>query len=259
MTISYRILLILCIFWATASHAQYAIVLKGEILNDGVDVSNLTVVNRSSQIGTTTTKTGFFQIKSQLGDTIVISALQYEPRVFKVTASIFKKGSVALYLTPKITELDQIAISNIGLTGDIFKDVAKTRYKPVITAKKLGLPVNTAPHRTVEERRYYTATTSSGGIPLDGLLNSITGRLKMLKHHIAVSRLQQRVKDTRAVFSDNMYHTEFGVPKEYIEDFIYFVIADKKAIPIMESSNSLELLEYLRNSAIAYRKLKEFE
>ena len=70
-------------------------------------------------------------------------------------------------------------------SGDLTKDAALTKGAPELYPEDLGLPRNTAPKRTVEERRYYTAVTSGAGIPLDGLINSITGRLKMLKQHIS--------------------------------------------------------------------------
>jgi len=244
---------------ALTAVSQDTIILEGQILNDSIDKANLTIVNISMQRGTITTRSGQFSIEARRNDTINISAVQYESRQFIVNETMFKRGKISLYLIPKVTTLDQVNISNINLTGDIRKDIGSTTYERKITPTDLGIPENTAPPRTVEERRYHTAVSSAGGFPLDGLINSITGRLKMLKKHIEVSRFEKLVQESRYQFSDSIYMNELNIEKEYIEDFVYYIFEDPEAKELVDANNALGLLDFMIKKSAVYKSLMNQE
>lgn len=244
---------------SSSAYAQRAIQLEGQVLNDTIDKAQLTVVNISLKKGTTTDANGVFRIEARVNDTINISAVQYESRQFIVNETMYNRKKISLYLIPKINELETVEISNIDLTGDLNKDIRSTRFKKEVTAKELGIPENTAPKRTIEERRYYTAITSGSGIPLDGLINSITGRLKMLKKHIEVSRFEKLVQESRYRISDTVYMKNLNIPEELIEDFVYYVFEDTHAKELVDANNALGLLEFMMQKSKPYIELKESE
>ncbi len=249
-----------CLFvLSSVTYAQNPIQLEGQVLNDTIDKSQLTVVNISLKEGTTTNSNGFFRIRVRVNDTINISAVQYESKQFVVNQTMYNRKKISLYLIPKVTELDVVEISNIDLTGNLNKDIRGTQFKKEVTARELGIPENTAPKRTIEERRYYTAISSSAGIPLDGLINSITGRLKMLKKHIEISRFQKLVQESRYLISDTIYMKNLNVPEELIEDFVYYVFEDKNAKAYVDADNALGLFEFMMIKSKAYLELKENE
>ena len=242
-----------------AAWSQETIMLEGKVLNDTIDRSALNVVNLSLRKGTTTTDQGSFRLEVRLNDTINISAVQYESRQFVINQTIFNRKKISLYLIPKINQLDEVEISNIDLSGDLTKDAALTKGAPELYPEDLGIPKNTAPKRTVEERRYYTAITSGGGIPLDGLINSITGRLQMLKKHIAVSRFEKQVQDSRYTFSDSLYMKELNIKEDLIEDFVYYVFEDEKAKSFVDGNDAFGLLEFMMVKSKNYNALREKE
>jgi len=255
-----KIVVYLCVLLlSTAAWSQETVLLEGRVLNDTIDRSALNVVNLSMRKGTTTTDQGAFRLEVRLNDTINISAVQYEFRQFVVNQTIFNRKKISLYLIPKINELDEVEISNIDLSGDLTKDAALTKGAPELYPEDLGIPKNTAPKRTEEERRYYTAVTSGGGIPLDGLINSITGRLKMLKKHIAVSRFEKRVQDSRYKFSDSIYMKELNIKEDLIEDFVYYVFEDERAKIFVDRNDAFGLLEFMMEKSKNYNVLREKE
>lgn len=247
------------VMMSSMTYAQKSIQLEGQVLNDTIDKAQLTVVNISLKSGTTTDANGFFRIKARVNDTINISAVQYESRQFVVNQTMYNRKKISLYLIPKVTELDAVEISNIDLTGNLNKDIRGTEFKKEVTAGQLGIPENTAPKRTIEERRYYTAISSSAGIPIDGLINSITGRLKMLKKHIEVSRFQKLVQESRYRISDTIYMKNLNIPEDLIEDFVYYVFEDKEAKAYVDANNALGLFEFMMQKSKGYIELKERE
>ena len=248
--------LVLALFFCASLSAQQTILLEGVVLNDTIDKASLNVVNISLKKGSITNKQGVFTIPARVNDTINISAVQYESRQFVVNKTIYDRKKISLYLVPKITELDEVYLSNIQLSGDIKKDVMSTTLKPIITAASLGLPQNAHPTFTPEERRLYTAQSSSGGIvPIGALINAISGRTAMLKKHLAVSRLQAMVAKTKDKFSDTLYMKELNIPEPLIEDFVYYVFEDEEALKKVDQSNLLKLLEYMTIKSKQYLAL----
>lgn len=247
------------LMYSFCAFGQEEITLKGQVLNDTISKSALTVVNITKQKGTITNRDGEFEILASVNDTINVSAVQYESRQFVVNQTMFNRKKISLYLIPKITALKEVNISNIDLTGNILRDVGSTAFEKKVTPKELGIPENTAPERTVEERRYYTAVTSGAGIPLDGLINSITGRLKMLKKHIEVSRFAKKIQDTRVQYSDTIYMKKLQIPEDLIEDFVYYTFEDEVATQLVNNGDALGLLDLMIEKSVAYRQLKEQE
>jgi len=254
------LLLLLSLGLAFVGQAQQQeVLLEGKVLNDTIDRSQLTVFNKSLNKGTITTERGTFLIGARVQDTIVISAVQYEPREIIVNSTMVDRKRISLYLIPKITELDNVAISNIDLSGNLAKDAIATGARETPKATDFGLPKNTAPKRTTEERRYYTAVTSGGGIPIDGLINAITGRLKMLKNHIKIARFEKKVQDNRYRFSDSIYIQSFNIPEPLVEDFVYYVFEDERAIEMTNRDDVYALFELMREKAPVYTALKNAE
>ena len=252
--------LVLALFFCASLSAQQTILLEGVVLNDTIEKSSLNVVNISLRKGSVTNAQGVFTIPARVNDTINISAVQYESRQFVVNKTIYDRKKISLYLVPKITQLDEVYLSNIELTGDIRKDVMSTSLKPVVTAASLGLPQNAHPTFTPEERRLYTAQSSSGGIvPIGALINAISGRTAMLKQHLAVSRLQAAVARTKNKFSDTLYMKELNIPSALIEDFVYYVFEDTHAKELVDANNALGLLEFMMQKSKPYIRLKESE
>lgn len=252
-----RLLLLMIVFSASSSLAQGEIRLEGRILNDTIEKSALNVVNITLKKGAITNSQGEFTIPVRLNDTINISAVQYESRQFVVSKTIFNRKRISLYLIPKINELDEVKISNIELTGDITKDVKSTPLEAKISAATLGLPQNAHPTFTPEERRFYSATGGAGAI--GSLINAISGRTKMLKKHLEVSQLQAKVYTYRDKFSDSLYMKELKISEDLIEDFVYYVFEDNKAISQVDQGNLLELLDYMMIKSKQYLALKQQE
>lgn len=242
---------------ASSTWSQVEVVLNGRILNDTIEKISINVVNITLKKGAITNSQGEFTIPVRLNDTINISAIQYESRQFVVSSTILKRKRISLYLVPKITQLDEVQISNIELTGDIKKDLMSTPLKTKIDAATLGLPQNAHPTYTPEERRYYAATGGAG--PLGSLINAISGRTKMLKKHLKVSQLQATVYAARDKFSDSLYMRELNISEDLIEDFVYYVFEDSQAINEVNDDNLLELLDFMMLKSTQYLALKEQE
>ncbi|AEE18521.1 carboxypeptidase-like regulatory domain-containing protein [Dokdonia sp. 4H-3-7-5] len=252
-----RLLLYLVFASAFSGLGQEVTTLTGTVLNDTIGVSQLNIVNLSLRRGTITNVNGVFQIPVRVHDTLNISAVQYESRQIIVTPVIYGREKISFYLEPKVNELDEVLVSNINLTGNLSKDLSEVPLHIFIDPRDLGIPVNARPTMTAEERRFYGATGGAG--PLGSLINAISGRTKMLKKQLEISKFRALVESNRNSFNDSIYIKSLNIPDELILDFVYYVFEDERAEAIVNEGYTLGLLDFMLTKSPVYLKLKAAE
>jgi len=105
--------------------------LKGQFTGDNLDKSFINVINTTSYRATISQKDGKFQISAKVGDSILISSIQYKQVKFVVKPE-FKTQPIKIPLTLKVTELENVDIYSIGLSGDLEKDAQQIRIDETI-------------------------------------------------------------------------------------------------------------------------------
>ena len=243
------------IFFTNGAKAQEVKMISGKVLNDSLDNSALHVVNLNLQKGTITNKNGEFSIPARLNDTLNISGIQFQHKKFVITSTAFSKEQISFYMEPEVSELDAVQISNITLSGRLGADINIPNLIEPFDPGAAGLPVYNGPHLTLEERRLYTA---SSGIGVGALINYLSGRTKMLKKHVEISRMERRVQQARKIFNDSTYINSLHIPENLLDDFAHYVYMDKpNALDVAESRDELELLEFLIKKSSDYLRYKE--
>tara|TARA_B100001167_G_scaffold98924_2_gene60224 strand:+ start:2489 stop:3319 length:831 start_codon:yes stop_codon:yes gene_type:complete len=242
-------------------YAQETVMLEGKVVNDSIEHEYLHILNLSLQKGTVTRENGSFTIPVRSGDTLYISAVQFKHQEVVVSAEIFNRNYLEIELEPEVTELEDVQISNIELNGRLGDDMNRIKLEKPFDPGEAGLPVYRGPILTQEERRLYTATHSGAGIiPVDAVINAITGRTKMLKEQVRISNMERRVQKARNLVSDTTYIKQLQIPARYIDDFVHYVYFDKpEALAVAASKNPLSILEMLIKQAPAYLQHKEEE
>ena len=217
-------------------------------------------------------KLGFLKFLLVFMDTIHISAVQYESRQFVVTQKIYDRKEVSLYLVPKVNELDEIQLTNRLLSRNLEEaandPTLKERLELVNDVAKKGL-LPDLQRKTQEERRLYTATTGTHGeggvgitgfiVPLPLVINSINGKTKRLKKHLAVAEYQAQIAHTLNRFPDSILAAFLKISEEQLEDFMYYALKDKKKLNEFDIDNPILFLDYLYAKSITYLALKEEE
>ena len=241
--------------------AQQIEMLQGKVLNDSIEHEYLHILNLSLQKGTVTREDGSFVIPARSGDTLYISAVQFKHSKVVVTESIINQKFLEVELEPEVTELEDVQISDLDLNGRLGEDMNRAKVEKPFDPAAAGLPVRRGPILTQEERRLYTATHSGAGIiPVDAVINAISGRTKMLKKRVFISNMERRVQNARKLVADTTYIKQLQIPARFIDDFAHYVYFDKPAaLAVAASNDPLSLMDMLINAAPAYRKFKEDE
>ena len=237
------------------SAQEKEVLIDGQIKNNSPDIEGIHILNITSLVATITKKDGSFQIRGKVGDTLLVSSIQYEIQRLKLTQENIDKKRITILLTSKINELDEVVVRPHNLSGNLSRDLknTKTAYEEV-RPSKLGLPNAYAKPKTQTQRRIYEAKTGSGIIPLNPIINAITGRTKKLKRQLQLEKEALIAEETKGKIDPVMYSEFLKIPEEKIDDYIFFCASDPAFTAIRQADDLILMLEFLKKKSDEYRK-----
>ncbi len=246
------------LLFATSLQAQtfFSKELKGKVSSADGDVAATHVLNITTQKAAITDIEGYFTISAQLNDTLVFSAIQYQRKEIVVTTAILASKSIFVSLDPAVNQLNEVVVMPYNLSGDLSRDM---QSQPVLVAATLGLPNSYVKKKTQSERLLIEATTGGAGIPLNPIINAITGRTKMLKENYKRDIKYERTERVRNFYSDSIYTSQLKIPALKIDDFMYFCEVDPEFSEIVDTHDKIKILTFLRQKSVVYRKNNELD
>lgn len=233
--------------------------LSGRV-GSNADVENIHVMNKTQQLFTITSKEGLFTIQVQLNDTIAFSSIQHQPKEVVVTQEIFDSKVVYVALQEQINELDEVVVGKV-LTGNLLMDIENADGNVPINFYDVGIPGYMGKIPTQSERRLSQAGEFKpkqllgvlvGGMSLDPLINTISGRTKKLKKRVDVEEreaLMLRIKSRLAkdFFMSNPLDDDLKM------DFFYFCADDKNFVKYCKNETDFNILLFLRMKYKQYK------
>ena len=155
--------------------------------------------------------------------------------------------------------MDEVVLRPYDLSGDLSRDMGQINTGQIVTASTLGLPNAYAIPKTQAERNLYEATTGSGLIPLNPIINGISGRTKYLKKVLARDRKYARTDRVREFYADSLFVQELKIPETKIDDFMFYCEVDFAFSAIVDTHDRLKIWEYLKRKSTIYRENNELD
>lgn len=243
-------LILICLF-SWAGYSQNNVLLKGKIIADSLDGSSINIVNLSQETGTTNNRDGAFELKARLYDTIVFSSVQYVIETVIVDPEIFDNRYIAVELHKKITDLDEVHISNISLTGNLEKDLAQIEiFDPSVT----GVPVRTRRPPTSIERKLMAANAEPRAeglinVNLDRIIYQVNGSMAELEKARKNEILENLVEKGIHMLPPDFFISDLKIPEKEIKNFVYYCAAKPAFLELVNEENHLKIIEMYRNKA----------
>lgn len=226
--------------------------MEGRVYSDDGDVAATHVLNLTSQRASITDEYGYFSIPVKLYDTLEFSAVQYKKKIIVISTAIFESKLISVGLEDALTELDEVTVTPYNLSGNLLADLPTLDLDPIVTASTLGLP-NAYVKIPTKAERELQAATKNPIMSVDALLNSISGRTKMLKKRVERNKLYDRTERVREFYADSVYQKQLLIPIDKIDDFLYYCEVDPRFQKVVDTHSELEIWEYLRQKSILYR------
>ncbi|UNY97348.1 carboxypeptidase-like regulatory domain-containing protein [Zhouia spongiae] len=257
MTLKTKSAVILLIFGLLASNAQTKLI-SGKINAPG-NLEGVHVINLNTQFATITNIQGFFEIEATVNDSLKFSSVEYKNRTISINADHIDSEKMIVTLETDINMLDDVVVTPYNLSGNLGNDLNNIKLKESVNAITLGLPNAKKTPPTQLERRYYTATTSAGPVPLDLIINTITGRIKRLKNQLKLEEKEKATMKTKRTFEKSFYTKHLKIPEHKIDAFIYFCAGDEEFHKRIKQNQPLLMLELLQQKSIEFHRFNSSE
>ncbi len=224
--------------------------IKGKIIASN-DVVGIHIINKTSSRFTITNDEGVFLIPAKLNDTVLVSGIQYEPKEIIIDQIILQTESMTIYLEDNVNLLDEVVVGKI-LTGNLMTDIENSDAKRDINFYDLGIPGYTGPRKTQSERRLYEAQSGGGIVPLNPILNWISGRTKKIKKQVALERTDSAVRKVESQLSEVLFEIE-EIDEQKRVVFFNYVADDPEFMALMKTDNEIGMLEFLTQKLKAFK------
>ncbi len=233
--------------------------LSGQVEGNG-NLENIHVINKTAQKFTITNKKGEFIIPVRLYDTLAFSSVQHLPKEIIVSKEIMASKVVYVKLVEQVNTLKEVTVGKI-LTGDLLSDIENVEGKPPINFYDVGIPGYKGRVATQAERRLAEAGefrpnmllgALTGSIPLNPIINGISGRTKMLKAHVEHEKHDKLLKNIRIRLEESLFEIT-PLEEENRMDFFYFCEMDPNFYERCAGKTDLEVLVFLREKLRQYK------
>jgi len=217
------------------------------------NLENIHVVNKTAQLFTITDRNGRFIITAKMNDTLQFSSVQHKLKVLIISEKIISAKAIFVILEEQINELDEVFVGKI-LTGDLLSDIKNTEGTPPINFYDVGIPGFTGTPATQSERRLHEAGEFkpimllgllSGGVPLNPILNGISGRTKMLKTRVKLEERKTLMLYIKGRLSKDFFASN-PLEQSLKSDFFYFCADDENFIKYCKNQTDFKILIFLK-------------
>lgn len=232
---------------------------SGKIISK-TDLENIHVINKTGQVFTITNNKGEFKIKVKLNDTLQFSSIQLGIKSIAVTSGAINSKKMIVYLDEQINELDEVVVGKV-LTGDLLSDIENADKNRPINFYDVGIPGYQGKIATQSERRLSEAGEFkpqmlmgllTGGLPLNPILNGISGRTKKLKQRVTLENNENLLRTIKSKFSESFFSANF-LAQDLRADFFYFCQEDPNFRDRCKGKSDLEVIQFLKEKLQQYK------
>lgn len=219
---------------------------RGQVVNDSINVENVVVFNVNSKTGTVTSSQGFFKIDVKENDTLVFSGLQFKSK--KVVYSEIK-GILKIKLETFFYQLSEVVISK------------ESNIKPIQGSQ------------TIVDQEYFDDEKSS---PKNTTMMQVGGVenpmdfVRMYKDVVKIINKDKTKKSNKITQTDftevamqkipySFFNSTLKLKDDEIKLFLVFCENDAKANAIQKSNSDFEIMNFLIEKNIEFKKITNFD
>jgi len=221
--------------------------IHGKIMSEAGNVEGITVINLVNEKSSASNSKGDFYILAKAEDLLVFSSvnLEYYRRI--IEEEDLKSVVLIIKMTSKTTKLQEVVVNK----------------HPELNAVSLGISPKGIKHYTPAERRLKTAGDFKpiqllgilgGSLPVDPILNAISGRTTMLKKELEVEKKEHLLVLFGAIFENTYFTKTLKIPVDYSKGFQYYCIEDKNFGEVLKSKNKAKIEFLIVPLAVKYNE-----
>ena len=211
--------------------------ITGKIISSDVAVEKVNVLNVTTGQTTISNEFGLFRISAKTNDALVFTAVNLETKRKVIQQDDLLSEQILIKMSQSMTPLETVNVNE----------------NSSINAENLGIIPHGQKKYTPAERRYHEATTGSGLVPLNPILNAISGRTTMLKKEIKIEKKERLLRQLDGWFKEDYYVSTLKVPADFIKGFHYFLIEDIDFVRALKAKNKTLTQFLIKGLAFKYK------
>jgi hypothetical protein len=209
--------------------------IEGKVAADFSNLEGIYVVNTSSEKSTTTNSEGHFSIEAKVGETLLLSAMNFKEVKIVLSESDFSKKWLVVSMQPIVNDLREVIVGNSA-----------------ISAESLGIIPYGQKKYTPAERKIFTATSGFG---IDPILNLISGRTNMLKKELEIEKKEGYLIQLENLFQPDFYIHSMHIPQLHVKGFLYFLVENPKFISVLKTKNRTAIEFSMSELAVKFNEI----
>lgn len=222
---------IFCFLFLLTAWTQ-AQMFNGTVKSVNGTLPRVIVLNLSTEQETRTDELGRFSIAASEDDLILFEKTGYVKARHLVEKANFSEN-FSLLMEEKPEELQEVIV-----------------YTQSYDLVKMGILQKQPKRLTVAERRLYTAQSTT----IDGFINAISGRTKMLKRALKHERYERNYEKLKRMFEETYFTETLKIPKDDVARFLYYAAENQKFTVVLSSGNQFQIMFALSELATEFKK-----
>lgn len=235
-------LLTLLLFIAVSAFAQRQN-FSGRVITGETPIQNVFVINQATAEETKTDAGGLFTLQVKTGDVLAIYSDRTETREFEIKRKWFNEQPFTFEVKPRATELNEVVVQDTRM--DI---------------KKMGIaPEDDTEYTTAQRRkRSNRVLRKNQGLSISGdaIANKINGKSKTINDAVKTEDRIIAMDNLKVMYPDGKVTDTFGIPKDEVEAFAYFVVEDPDCLQALRANNRKMAKPHLQRLAKQFLELK---
>lgn len=220
--------------------------MRFRVVSDSVYVGGIRAINLVTEKEAVTDEQGRFSLMVKDDDLVVLSSLNFEYTRKLIEEEDLALDEIRIKMIPKATPLETVNVN----------------AHPEINAVSLGILSKPAKQYTPAERRLATAGDFKwwhlvgilgGNLPIDPIINAISGRTKMLKKEVVAERKEALMNRLKTMYQEKYFTKDLGIPQEYVGGFLYYAVEKKALQEAMKTKNRTKISFVLSDIATQYK------
>lgn len=239
-------------------------VFKGMLVCDSLQVERATITNITEGIKSISDDLGFFTIQAKVGDTLVVSSVNFDTEKIILQAADFKEIMAVIHLTLNVNTLDEVKVGAFKLTGDLVYDAQRIKVKPAPRVDLSSIDFKNIEITGVKSTPNLAMTDPIQPIPVSINFVKLGKKLfRLLEKNrefegpkpIKIYDSQEFVVELRKRFDTDFFLHKLGVEEDKINLFLVYCFSDQiNQKRLLEKSNALNLIDFLTEKSVAFHK-----
>lgn len=231
-------------------------------INAPLEVDGIHIINKTVSKYAISNSNGTFVIPAKLNDTILFSGVSYQSKEMIITKLIISSQHMTVNLEALVNTLDEVVVGRI-LTGDLSSDIANSGVERSVDFYDLGIPGYTGKVKTQSERQLYEAGDFKpiqllgllgGSLPLNPILNGLSGRTKELKHRIYLENQDKCIVNLQSKLAEILF-SAYPLEEHSRVEFFYFCADDAQFDALCIINDDFKTLEFLKEKLVSFKSI----